>query len=209
MFWQVVLKRIEAGEQEGWWGCDLAADTKLPFIPAGPGLNTARAVIGLFNDLLSTLMMGIAYFYFYTSPKNQEIMLRHATAVWNGSGKEGNGQLSTQSGVLEGTQYSFNTRFADGKGTNPEELVAAAHAGCFTMKLSFILNEGGYTADRLETRCDVTFENGSVTKSHLTVKGKVPNIDEQKWKEAVQKAEKECPISKLLNTEISSEATLG
>lgn len=136
-------------------------------------------------------------------------MIRHATAVWKGSGKEGSGTLSTQSGVLENTQYSFNTRFAEGNGTNPEELVAAAHAGCFTMKLSFVLNEGGFTADQLETRCEITFENGSVTKSHLILKGTVPNIDEAKWHEAVKKAEQECPISKLLKTEISSEATLG
>jgi osmotically inducible protein OsmC len=135
-------------------------------------------------------------------------MIRNATAVWNGSGKEGNGNLSTQSGVLEQTQYSFNTRFADGKGTNPEELVAAAHAGCFTMKLSFVLNEAGFTADNLETRCDITFENGSVTSSHLTVKGKVPGIDEAKWNEAVKNAEQNCPISKLLNTSISSEGQL-
>ncbi len=135
-------------------------------------------------------------------------MIRNATAVWNGSGKEGTGNVSTQSGVLQATQYSFNTRFAEGKGTNPEELIAAAHAGCFTMKLSFVLNEAGFTADKLETKCDITFENGAVTKSHLTVQGTVPGIDEAKWKESVTKAEKECPISKLLNTEISSEATL-
>ena len=136
-------------------------------------------------------------------------MLRHATAVWNGSGKEGNGHLTTQSGVLEQTQYSFNSRFAEGKGTNPEELVAAAHAGCFTMKLSFILNEAGFTADNLETRCEITFENGAVTKSHLTVRGRVPNIDEAKWQECVKNAEQNCPISKLLNTTITSEAQLN
>jgi lipoyl-dependent peroxiredoxin len=136
-------------------------------------------------------------------------MLRNATAVWNGSGKEGNGHLTTQSGVLDQTQYSFNSRFAEGKGTNPEELVAAAHAGCFTMKLSFVLNEAGFTADNLETRCEITFENGAVTKSHLTVKGRVPNIDEAKWQEAVKNAEQNCPISKLLNTTITSEAQLN
>ena len=135
-------------------------------------------------------------------------MRRTATAVWNGSGKEGNGHLTTQSGVLEQTQYSFNSRFAEGKGTNPEELVAAAHAGCFTMKLSFVLNEAGYTADSLETKCEITFENGTVTKSHLTVKGRVPNIDEAKWQECVKNAEQNCPISKLLNTTITSEAQL-
>lgn len=136
-------------------------------------------------------------------------MIRNATAIWKGSGKEGNGNLSTQSGVLSNVQYSFNTRFAEGKGTNPEELIAAAHAGCFTMKLSFTLNEAGFTADTLETKCDITFENGAVTKSHLTVKGTVPNIEEAQWNESVKKAEQECPISKLLNTEISSEATLN
>jgi len=136
-------------------------------------------------------------------------MIRHASAVWNGSGKEGKGNLSTQSGVLQQTQYSFNTRFADGIGTNPEELVAAAHAGCFTMKLSFVLGEAGFTADSLDTKCEITFENGSITKSHLIVKGNVPGISKEKFEESVKKAEAECPISKLLNTAISSEATLG
>ena len=136
-------------------------------------------------------------------------MIRNATAVWNGSGKEGYGTLTTQSGVLDATQYSFNTRFAEGKGTNPEELVAAAHAGCFTMKLSFVLNEAGFTADKLETKCDITFENGSITKSHLTVTGSVPNINQEQWDAAVKNAEENCPISKLLNTDTSSEATLG
>lgn len=136
-------------------------------------------------------------------------MIRHATAVWNGSGKEGKGNLSTQSGVLKQTQYSFNTRFADGIGTNPEELVAAAHAGCFTMKLSFVLGEAGFTPDSLETKCDITFENGAITKSHLTVTGKVPGISKEKFEESVKDAEKNCPISKLLNTDISSEATLA
>lgn len=135
-------------------------------------------------------------------------MTRNATAVWNGSGKEGNGNLTTQSGVLSQTQYSFNTRFAEGKGTNPEELIAAAHAGCFTMKLSFILNEAGFTADNLETKCEVTVENGAVTKSHLIVQGSVPGIEESKWKECVKNAEENCIISKLLNTAISSDATL-
>lgn len=136
-------------------------------------------------------------------------MIRHASAVWNGSGKEGNGTLSTQSGVLQQTQYSYNTRFADGNGTNPEELVAAAHAGCFTMKLSFIIGEAGFTPDSLETKCEITFENGAITKSHLTVTGKVPGISKEKFEECVKNAEANCPISKLLNTAISSEATLG
>ncbi len=136
-------------------------------------------------------------------------MIRHATAVWNGSGKEGNGTLSTQSTVLQDTQYSFNSRFAEGTGTNPEELVAAAHAGCFTMKLSFVLGEAGFTPEHLETKCQITFENGAVTKSHLTVSGRVPEISQEKWEESVKNAEQNCPISKLLNTEITSEATLS
>ncbi len=136
-------------------------------------------------------------------------MIRHATALWKGSGKEGNGTLSTQSGILDETQYSYNTRFAEGKGTNPEELIAAAHAGCFTMKVSFLLNEAGFTADQLQTKCEVSLENGKVSGSHLILQGTVPGIDEAKWGEVVKKAEKECIISQLLNTTISSEATLG
>ncbi len=135
-------------------------------------------------------------------------MIRNATAVWNGSGKDGNGNLTTQSTVLDHAQYSFNTRFADGIGTNPEELIAAAHAGCFTMKLSFTLNEKGFTADSLTTRCNITFENGAITQSHLIVEGKVPQISEEEFQAAVKDAEANCPISKVLNTAISSEATL-
>ncbi len=135
-------------------------------------------------------------------------MIRNATAVWNGSGKEGNGTLSTQSSVLKDTQYSFNSRFESGIGTNPEELVAAAHAGCFTMKLSFVIGAAGFTPETLETQCQITFENGAVTKSHLIVKGKVPGISKEQWDASVKDAEENCPISKLLNTAISSEATL-
>jgi osmotically inducible protein OsmC len=136
-------------------------------------------------------------------------MIRNATAVWNGSGKEGKGHLTTQSGVLSETQYSFGSRFESGIGTNPEELVAAAHSGCFTMKLSFVLGEAGFTPDSLETTCQITFENGAVTKSHLIVKGVVPGISAEKFQACVKDAEQNCPISKLLNTAISSEATLG
>ena len=135
-------------------------------------------------------------------------MVRNATAVWNGSGKEGNGNLTTQSNVLNKTQYSFNSRFADGTGTNPEELIAAAHAGCFSMKLSFVLNEGGFTPDSLQTKCEITLENGAITKSHLIIEGKVPGITNEKFQEAVKNAEQNCPVSKLLHTAISSEAKL-
>lgn len=111
--------------------------------------------------------------------------------------------------MLQQTPYSYHTRFENGQGTNPEELVAAAHAGCFTMKLSFVLGEAGFTPDSLETRCDITFEGGAVTKSHLIVKASVPNISKEKFDECVKNAEQNCPISKLLNTSISSEATLS
>jgi osmotically inducible protein OsmC len=135
-------------------------------------------------------------------------MIRTATAVWEGTGKEGNGHLTTQSTVLNKTQYSFNTRFADGIGTNPEELVAAAHAGCFTMKLSFVLNAAGFTADSLDTKCELEFKDGAITKSHLIVSAKVSGIENEKFQECVKDAEANCPISKLLNTAISSEAIL-
>ena len=123
-------------------------------------------------------------------------MKRNAIAVWNGSGKEGSGHLTTQSNVLNNTQYSFSSRFADGIGTNPEELMAAAHAGCFTMKLTFTLGEAGYTPDELETKCDITLDNGTITKSELSVTGKIPNISEEKFKEYAENAKANCPVSK-------------
>ncbi|MFN5135216.1 MAG: OsmC family protein [Chitinophagaceae bacterium] len=136
-------------------------------------------------------------------------MIRNATAVWNGSGKEGNGHLTTQSTVLNQTQYSYLSRFENGVGTNPEELIAAAHAGCFTMKLSFVLGAAGFTPDSLETKCEITLDSGTITKSHLTVKAVVPGIDDAKFQECVKDAEANCPVSKLLNAAISSEATLA
>jgi lipoyl-dependent peroxiredoxin len=135
-------------------------------------------------------------------------MKRHATAVWNGSGKEGKGTLDTQSGTLKSTQYSYKSRFEEGTGTNPEELVAAAHAGCFTMKLSFVLGEAGFTPERLETTSNINFENGVLTESHLVVKAKVPGIAKEKFDACVKDAEANCPISKALNMKISSEAML-
>ncbi len=136
-------------------------------------------------------------------------MRRKATAVWKGSGKEGSGHLTTQSSVLEKTQYSFNTRFAEGKGTNPEELVAAAHAGCFSMKLSFVLNEAGFTADEINTECLINFENGVIIESALKVTAKVPGISKEKFQAAADDAKANCPISKLLNTKIVLEANLA
>jgi len=135
-------------------------------------------------------------------------MKRNATAVWNGSGKEGKGTLTTQSTTLNKTQYSFLSRFADGVGTNPEELAAAAHAGCFTMKLTFTLDAAGFTADTLETRCDITLDNGAITESHLHVTAKVPGISKEKFDESVADAKANCPISKLFNTTITHEAEL-
>lgn len=136
-------------------------------------------------------------------------MKRNATAVWQGSGKDGKGNLTSQSGILSNTQYSFKSRFEEGTGTNPEELIAAAHAGCFTMKLSFNIDAAGFTADELTTKCDITLENGTITNSHLTLSAKIPGISQQQFDEAVADAEKNCPISKLLDTEITVDATLN
>ncbi|MGZ3866527.1 MAG: OsmC family protein [Bacteroidia bacterium] len=138
-------------------------------------------------------------------------MKRHASANWQGTGKEGKGHLTTQSTVLNKTQYSFGSRFEEGIGTNPEELVAAAHAGCFTMKLSFNLNKAGFTADNIDTKCEITLdrEKGAIVLSHLTVSAKVPGIDKAKFDEAVADAEKNCPISKLYNTAITVNASLA
>ncbi len=136
-------------------------------------------------------------------------MSRHATAKWQGSGKEGKGHLVTQSGVLKDVPYTYKDRFEEGPGTNPEELIAAAHAGCFSMKLSFILGEAGFTPDEIETKCEITLADGAITKSHLTVKVKAPGIDKQKFDECAENAKANCPVSKLLNTNISMEATLN
>src|SRR6201995_5846997 len=115
-------------------------------------------------------------------------MKRNATAVWNGSGKEGNGNLTTQSTTLNKTQYSYKSRFEDGPGTNPEELIAAAHAGCYTMKLTFTLGADNITPEQIETRCDISLENGEITKSELTVTGKVPGMTAEKFKEYAETA---------------------
>ncbi len=136
-------------------------------------------------------------------------MKRNATAVWNGTGKDGKGYLTTQSTVLNKTQYSFGSRFENGVGTNPEELIAAAHAGCFTMKLSFNLSGAGFVPDELETQCFITFEDGKVTQSHLMLKAKVNDISEQAFADLVKDAELNCPISQLLNTAISVEYQLN
>ena len=135
-------------------------------------------------------------------------MKRNATAVWKGSIKEGKGSISTQSTVLNNTQYSFGSRFEEGVGTNPEELVAAAHSGCFSMQLSAFITEAGFEIESIQTKCDIDFQNGTIVSSHLTVEGKIAGITNDTFQELVTKAEKNCPISKLLNTEITSSATL-
>ncbi|MEY8021821.1 OsmC family protein [Muriicola sp. SD30] len=133
---------------------------------------------------------------------------RNAKAQWLGSGKDGKGNLTTDSKVLNNTQYSFHTRFEDGDGTNPEELVGAAHAGCFAMQLSFLIGEAGFTPDELSVEAHVHFEDGSVTAVTLDLEGKVPGIDKDKFAEVAKKAKEVCPISKLLNADIILNAKL-
>ena len=136
-------------------------------------------------------------------------MKRNATAVWNGTGKEGTGHVTTQSSVLDKSQYSYSSRFENGIGTNPEELVAAAHAGCFSMKLSFILNAAGFTADEIKTTCEITLADGAITESHLNVTASVPGINKEQFDAAVLDAKTNCPISKSLKTNITHEAVLS
>lgn len=133
---------------------------------------------------------------------------RKASALWKGSGKEGSGTLSSASGVLEQTPYSFNTRFADTKGTNPEELVGAAHAGCFAMQLSFFIGEEGYTPDSLDVSAEVQFEDGKVTDIYLNLRGKVPGMEAEAFEKTAERAKEACPISNLLNANIHLEAQL-
>ena len=128
---------------------------------------------------------------------------RKSTAIWSGTGKDGKGSLTTQSTVLNETQYGFNSRFADGIGTNPEELIAAAHAGCFSMKLAFNLQASGFAADELKTNCEIVLEDGNIIESNLTLLAKIKDIDSEKFEELVKDAETNCPVSKLLNTKIS------
>lgn len=140
-------------------------------------------------------------------------MDRSASAVWHGTLKEGKGTISTQSGTLKDTQYSFAARFADGVGTNPEELIAAAHAGCFTMALSAQLTTAGFTPDTIETSAVVTLdlhgEAPTITKIHLTNKSKVPNLDKAQFDELAKKAKEGCPVSRVLKAaEITLDATL-
>ena len=139
-------------------------------------------------------------------------MKRTGTAVWNGSGKDGNGNLTTQSTTLNKTQYSYKSRFEEGVGTNPEELIAAAHAGCFTMALAFALQAAGLTADSLETTSTLTLDVSgaapTITSSHLELKAKIPGIDNAKFQEIAKGAEQGCPVTRVLKAEVSLNATL-
>jgi osmotically inducible protein OsmC len=137
-------------------------------------------------------------------------MKRNATAVWNGTIKEGKGHLTTGSTVLNQTQYSFASRFAEGVGTNPEELMAAAHAGCFTMKLSADLTEAGFTPTSLETKATITLDTstGTITTSNLVVQASIPDITEDQFNEIAAGAKANCPVSKAYNLDITLDATL-
>jgi lipoyl-dependent peroxiredoxin len=139
-------------------------------------------------------------------------MKRKASAVWQGGLKDGKGTISTDSGVLANTQYSFSTRFEDGSGTNPEELIAAAHAGCFSMALSGQLGAAGLTAESINTTASVSLEKTdagfAITKVHLDVTAKVPGADQAAFEKATNNAKSGCPVSKVLNAEITMTATL-
>jgi osmotically inducible protein OsmC len=140
-------------------------------------------------------------------------MIRKGSAVWQGTGKDGKGQLTTDSGVLSSTPYSFKTRFENEKGTNPEELIAAAHAGCFTMALAFQLQGAGFTPTELRTESAVSLEKEDsgfrIAKSALTLTANVPGIERAKFEELARAAEKTCPVSKVLNAEITMDFTLA
>ena len=139
-------------------------------------------------------------------------MNRTASAVWHGDLMNGAGTVSTQSGILSNTQYGFRSRFESGPGTNPEELIAAAHAGCFTMALSLILGEAKLTATQMDTKAEVTLEQSdggfSITAVHLTLKAQVPGADKSTFDQLVQAAKVNCPVSKLLKAEITLDAEL-
>jgi len=138
-------------------------------------------------------------------------MKRNATAVWNGTVKDGKGHLTTQSTTLNQTQYSFSSRFEEGVGTNPEELLAAAHAGCFTMKLSAELSQAGFTPEELTTKSVITLDPslGKITKSELTLTAKIPEISEEEFQKYAKIAEEGCPVSAAFNFEITLNATLA
>lgn len=135
-------------------------------------------------------------------------MKRTATAVWNGTGKEGSGNLTTQSGILNKANYTWSSRFEETPGTNPEELIAAAHAGCFTMKLTFVLAAAGFPPEKVETTCTITLDK-TITNSHLVTKVKAGAIPMEKLQECAEDAKVNCPVSKALSISITMEASFG
>jgi len=139
-------------------------------------------------------------------------MKKTASAIWQGGFKDGKGSLSTESGALKGNPYGFNTRFEGEAGTNPEELIGAAHAGCFSMALAMMLGEAGFTPDRIDTIAEVTLDKQAdgfaITAVHLTLKAKVPGANEKEFLDVANKAKAGCPVSKVLNATISLDATL-
>ncbi|MCX8019376.1 MAG: OsmC family protein [Chitinophagaceae bacterium] len=135
-------------------------------------------------------------------------MKRTAIANWKGSGKEGSGKLLTESRVIKNKNYDYRSRFEDGTYTNPEELIAAAHAACFSMKLSFVLGAAGFIPKRIETKCTVTLEGGVITNSHLEVRAKVPKLKAKDFAQYAEEAKENCPISKSLATNITMDAQL-
>lgn len=138
-------------------------------------------------------------------------MKRFGSANWQGNGLQGKGTVTTHSGVLKDVQYSYASRFESGTGTNPEELIAAAHAGCFSMKLSFLLADAGFTPKNIDTHCEITLDpaKGEITNSHLKVNANVPGITKEKFDELVADASKTCPVSKLLKATITHEAIVN
>ena len=140
-------------------------------------------------------------------------MKKSGSAVWRGGLKDGKGAISTESGALEDHPYGFTARFEGKPGTNPEELIGAAHAGCFTMALSLILGEAGLTAEQMDTKADVTLEKQAdgfaITAVHLTLRAKVPGADQAKFAQLADKAKQGCPVSKLLKAEITLDAALA
>jgi len=140
-------------------------------------------------------------------------MIRKANAVWRGTGRDGTGDLTTASGVLSATPYSYKTRFETEPGTNPEELLAAAHAGCFSMALAFALQQAGFPAEQLKTEAAVSLDPADgggfkISRSALTLRARVPGLDDAKFQELAKGAEQNCPVSKVLNAEITLDAVL-
>jgi lipoyl-dependent peroxiredoxin len=177
----------------------------LPFLAVGcPTFEHEKDVDGCVNSPLSTLL---GWYNVRATLPYQTYMKRTASAVWHGDLKKGQGTVSTQSGVLNKTQYSFSTRFEDGIGTNPEELIAAAHAGCFTMALSAFLGGAGFTPEELSTEATLTLEqvdgNWTITAVHLDLTGRVPGLDAAKFDEIADQAKAGCPVSRVLKADIT------